>query len=228
MFGFFKKDAKKNVAAEVQKTVAPETVEVPEIIGNDAGVTTEPQPQKCSEHHFNSFYETRTYLRQIRDSKHHIKLLEYRKGYRWNANLDTKKIEDEIDSEEAKVVGLRVEISDEISKLKDARQEWVMTRRYVDCLSWEQIALDMDVTVRTVQKLHGKALPLMEIILIEDGKIVVEVDDSKAAVVAAKVQGYKEQYAGDYGCADTDTDVYPYPYNYRDSDEEEAHEYFND
>lgn len=208
MFGFNKKKNEKVEAIKVETGVVENTTkEEKATVGSAMPVS--------ADGHFRSFHATREYLHQIRDCKHRIKLLGYRQSYRWNANMDTKKIEEEIEAEEAKMVDLRVEISDEISKLNDVRQEGVMLRRYVECLSWEEIALEMGIAVRTVQRIHGKALPLMNIILIEDEKIDAE-DEYEDAVVAAKVHDYKEHFIS----ADNEF--------YQPTEEEESHEYFND
>jgi len=46
--------------------------------------------------------------------------------------------------------------------LPTAMQATVMMRRYIDLKTWDQIAEDLDVGVREVQKLHGKALPILD------------------------------------------------------------------
>ena len=40
-----------------------------------------------------------------------------------------------------------------------------MMKRYVDLKSWEEIAADMNIGVREVQKLHGRALPFLDELL---------------------------------------------------------------
>jgi len=214
MFGFNKKKNEKAEAIKVETAVVENTTA--ENTAKDEKVTVGSAVPVSADGHFRSFHATREYLHQIKDCKHRIKLLGYRKDYRWNANMDTKMIEEKVEAEEAKMVDLRVEISDEISKLNDVRQEGVMLRRYVECLSWEEIALEMGIAARTVQRIHGKALPMMNIILIEDEKIDAEDDEYDADVVAAKVHDYKEHFIS----ADNEF--------YQPTEEEESHEYFND
>ena len=59
----------------------------------------------------------------------------------------------------------KVAVSDLCAGLEDVNQQSVITRRYISGQSWEKIALDMDMSVRSVQKLHGRALPLLDALL---------------------------------------------------------------
>lgn len=45
-----------------------------------------------------------------------------------------------------------------IGKLKDGAEAAVMEARYLVYHSWERIARDMDLPLRTIYRLHGKAL----------------------------------------------------------------------
>ncbi len=115
--------------------------------------------------------ETRDYLNQIKNCKQRIELLTKRQSYRSNVNMDIADIGVEITVEGQKLARLLAEISDEISKLGDVRQEMVLTKRYIDGLQWEDIASDMNSGVRAVQSIHGRGLPAMEQVLIADGLI---------------------------------------------------------
>ena len=122
------------------------------------------------------FPETRDYLNQIKNCRQRIELLEKRQSYRSTVNMDIIDIGIEITEEEQKLARLRAEVSDEISKLDNVRQEMVMNSRYVDGMSWEKIAADMGNTIRSVQSIHGRALPAMEQVLVADGKIKLSED----------------------------------------------------
>ena len=122
------------------------------------------------------FPETRDYLNQIKNCRQRIELLEKRQSYRSTVNMDIIDIGIEITEEEQKLARLRAEVSDEISKLDNVRQEMVMNSRYVDGMSWEKIAADMGSTIRSVQSIHGRALPAMEEVLVADGKIELSED----------------------------------------------------
>lgn len=122
------------------------------------------------------FPETRDYLNQIKNCRQRMELLEKRQSYRSTVNMDIIDIGIEITEEEQKLARLRAEVSDEISKLDNVRQEMVLNSRYVDGMSWEKIAADMGNTIRSVQSIHGRALPAMEEVLVADGKIELSED----------------------------------------------------
>ena len=122
------------------------------------------------------FLETRKYLQQVRDQKRAIGLLENRIGYRREAGMGASDIESELEDAKEKLKITIANVSEEISKVGDVNQELVLTRRYIDAMSWDDIARTVDFKMRTVQKCHGKALPRMEEILLADGLITMEGD----------------------------------------------------
>lgn len=52
----------------------------------------------------------------------------------------------------------RMEIVEQIGLLSDGLLVTVLFSRYVDCKTWEQIAVDMGYSYRHVVRLHGEAL----------------------------------------------------------------------
>lgn len=117
------------------------------------------------------FVETRKYLQKVRDLKRHIELLENRISYRIDAGLDVEKHESELEELKQGLKAAIADVSEQIGKLHDINQQVVMTKRYIDMMSWEEIAESADFKMRTVQKLHGRTLPRMEQILLDDGLI---------------------------------------------------------
>lgn len=120
------------------------------------------------------FVETRKYLQRIRDQRRQIQLLENRIKYRKDAGLDTSWHEEELENSRKKLKLIIAEVAEEISKLEDINQEVVMTKRYIEGMTWDEVAESADFKMRTVQKCHGRALPRMEEILLEDGLIELE------------------------------------------------------
>ena len=120
------------------------------------------------------FLETRKYLQQVRDLKRSIRLMENRIGYRQDAGYDTSWHEQQLEFLQKQLRISTADVAEEISKLNDVNQEVVMTKRYIDVMSWDEIAETSDLKMRTVQKCHGHALPVMEQILLEDGLITLE------------------------------------------------------
>ena len=149
------------------------------------------------------YIETRVYLQQVRDEKHREDLIKKRIQYRKEAGLDTTEAEQELAAVQDKLKRVTAEVAEEISKLYNVNLEMVMFRRYIDTLSWDEIAKTLDLKMRTVLKFHGKALPRMRRILLTDG-LVELADDTESESTASQVSvGH-------------------------DADEEEPGEYFND
>ena len=117
------------------------------------------------------FVETRKYLQQVRDQKHSIQLLENRIKYRKDAGLDTSWHEEELEGARKELKLIIAEVAEEISKLENINQKVVMTKRYIEGMTWDEVAESADFSMHTVQKSHGNALPRMEQILLDDGPI---------------------------------------------------------
>lgn len=140
------------------------------------------------------FRAVKDYLYQVKDGKRRVKLIEDRIRYRMesmgahginfdeyipgshdyrgsaveNAVIALSGLENERKEAEKAYADAKVAVSDLISRLRSVNQQAVITRRYIDGESWDKIALDMDMTVRNVQKLHGRALPILQEILTEE------------------------------------------------------------
>lgn len=52
----------------------------------------------------------------------------------------------------------RQQIISEIRQLSNTEYIVLLTLRYIDCVRWEQIAVEMNLTLRRVYQLHGDAL----------------------------------------------------------------------
>ena len=158
------------------------------------------------------YIETRVYLQQVRDEKHREDLIKKRIQYRKEAGLDTSEAEQELAAVQDKLKRVTAEVAEEISKLYNVNLEMVMVKRYIETLSWDEVAKSLDIKMRTVLKFHGKALPRMRRILLTDGLVELAVEDPGAKVDAG---------------AETDSNAAQVPVQH-DTDEEEPGEYFND
>lgn len=67
-------------------------------------------------------------------------------------------IERDIIAELNQLISLKDKISRQIESVQNERQKAVLFRRYVLCERWEQIAVDLNVSVRYVYMIHGEAL----------------------------------------------------------------------
>ena len=134
-----------------------------------------------------SFIETRNYLRQVRDYKRRVELLEERIKYSQAAGTGTTALEADLDFAKHLLNVKVAEVINEISKIGQVNQEAVLIRRYIDLISWEEIAEKLDFRMRTVLKLHGYGLPALEKVLLEDGLITMEIESEVQAEDPDKV-----------------------------------------
>lgn len=114
---------------------------------------------------------TRLYLQQVRECKRAIQLLERRKEYRAGAGQTADDLDAELDAAKEKLNSLISEIADEISRIGNVGEEMVLTMRYIDTKTWDEIAEAMDIRISTVLKFHGNGLVNMRGVLLEDGLI---------------------------------------------------------
>lgn len=59
----------------------------------------------------------------------------------------------------------RMRIIDQLGKLKSYKHELLLQKRYIECKSWEHIAVEMDISWRYCYMLHGSALAEFDHIL---------------------------------------------------------------
>lgn len=71
-------------------------------------------------------------------------------------------LEKKIGDETVELQEMKDKIIGEIRQLDDARYVTLLTMRYVHCDRWEQIAVDMHLTIRWVYQMHGEALRAFE------------------------------------------------------------------
>ena len=76
--------------------------------------------------------------------------------------IDTER---EIDDDIDRLVDLKIDIMKTIWQVEDVNCRLVLELRYHSLKSWEEIASQLNVTVRWVHKLHGRALMELDKIL---------------------------------------------------------------
>ena len=156
------------------------------------------------------YIETRVYLQQVRDEKHRMDLIKNRIQYRKEAGLDTSEAEQELAVVQDKLKRVTAEVAEEISKLYNVNLEMVMVKRYIDTLSWDDIAKTLDLKMRTVLKFHGNALPRMRRILLADGLVELAVEAKADSDVGVETEAADQVPVAE------------------DTGEEEPDEYYND
>lgn len=107
------------------------------------------------------FWRVKNYLYQVQDKKREVENLQRRLGLRDENDDDYAELKTELSKAEEERKEAEILITDFVSELPSGPQ-MVVIKRYVDGESWEQIAFDMGVSVRVVQKFHGKALPILQ------------------------------------------------------------------
>ena len=123
--------------------------------------------------------------------------------------MDTTEAEQELAVVQDKLKRVTAEVAEEISKLYNVNLEMVMVKRYIDTLSWDEVAKSLDIKMRTVLKFHGKALPRMRRILLADGLVELAVEAKADDDVGTETEAMQVPAA-------------------EDTDQEEPDEYYND
>ena len=67
-------------------------------------------------------------------------------------------LEHEIDEDISRLVRMKKEIKHCIDCVSDDEQRLVLLKRYLNFLSWEQIATEMGQSIRSIHRLHAVAL----------------------------------------------------------------------
>lgn len=71
-------------------------------------------------------------------------------------------IERDIVKELDQLISMKTRISQEIEQVQDATAKDILYQRYVSCLSFEQIAVNLGYSRRHIDRLHGRALYLFK------------------------------------------------------------------
>lgn len=75
-----------------------------------------------------------------------------------NAVMKIIELEKVIDAEIDRFVDLKKEIRDVINKVPDNSQKLVLKLRYIQFLKWESVAVEMDLSLKQVHRIHNEAL----------------------------------------------------------------------
>lgn len=159
----FRNDTEKKAAATTDESMSTEA-------------TTPVAGNPFWEEREDSFHNTRQYLLRVRELTQKIALLKNRISYREDDLFDSdsqgvvgiEQLRGELEDARRELRLATVQVTDLIGELKDATQQVVMTKRYVDGKSWDAIALQMDIGVRAVQRAHGKALLYLDGVLAKE------------------------------------------------------------
>lgn len=120
-----------------------------------------------------SFAETREFLLQVKEAARRVEMLESRLDFRRRAEMDTADLEAELEEAERDLTMKSIHVGDWIAKVSDVFLQWILTKRYVELLTWEEIAAEADMGVHNIHLYHGDALPAMQTVLAEGGEITL-------------------------------------------------------
>ena len=67
-------------------------------------------------------------------------------------------LEDRIKEEMRRLVDLKSDIMTAIAKIEEPEQRIVLEKRYLEFKKWEDIAVEMNRSLRSIYRLHGEAL----------------------------------------------------------------------
>ncbi|MGX7168932.1 DUF1492 domain-containing protein [Facklamia hominis] len=79
-------------------------------------------------------------------------------------------LEEEINKDIDELVDLKVKITEVINEVPDKEQQMVLEKRYLNFLSFEQIAVDLNFSIQHVFRIHKQALCSTEAILIKPSR----------------------------------------------------------
>ena len=118
------------------------------------------------------FGATKQYLYRIRDGERRTDLLRRRVELLDSITdpdddliLYRDELHRKLEKAEQDMKRVTVEVMEMIGQLPSVNQQMVMIKRYVDRRTWEETAAEMDMSVRAVQVLHGRALPKLKRLL---------------------------------------------------------------
>ena len=72
-------------------------------------------------------------------------------------------MEQKIKSEIDRYVDLQNEIRETINKLKNNDEKLLLRYKYIFFMTWEEVAEKMNVSMRTVHRIHGNALNNLQV-----------------------------------------------------------------
>ncbi len=127
------------------------------------------------------YLKTREYLNQVKETVQKVEMLKKRIEFREQAGMDIGGLAAELESAMQAHSEKTVELADMISRIPRVSYQWLLTKRYVELLGWDEIAEDGNISYRTVISDHGLALPEMQDVLVDAGIISSEdAEDIKA------------------------------------------------
>ena len=120
------------------------------------------------------FIKTREYLNQVREAAQKVEMLKKRIEFREDAGMDVSDLPAELEiamqDHKLKVADL----ADMISRVPKVKYQWILMKRYVELLDWDEIARQCNMSHKKAVSAHGLALPEMPDVLVDVGIVAPE------------------------------------------------------
>lgn len=120
------------------------------------------------------FRKTRDFLGQVKEASQKVEMLKSRVALYEASGMNPGTLTAELETAMQTLLSKKVEISDMIARIPVVEYQWVLIKRYVELMSWDDIVNDADTNRRRVVSTHGLALPEMQDVLVEAGIVAPE------------------------------------------------------
>ena len=120
------------------------------------------------------FIKTREYLNQVKESAQKVEMLKKRIEFHENAGNDLGSLPAELETAMLEHHQKVASLADMISHISKVKYQWILMKRYIELLDWDEIAYQGNLNRRDVVSAHGFALPEMQDVLVAAGIVAPE------------------------------------------------------
>ena len=129
------------------------------------------------------FIKTREYLNQVKEAAQKVEMLKKRIEFHENAGNGLSTLPEELEVAMQDHKQKMASLADMIAKVPKVKYQWILIKRYVELLDWDEIAYQGNMRYRKVVSAHGLALPEMQDVLVEAGIIAPEDTEDISALL---------------------------------------------
>jgi len=120
------------------------------------------------------FIKTREYLNQVKEAAQKVEMLKKRIEFHENAGNDLSTLPEELEAAMQDHKQKMASLADMIARVPKVKYQWILIKRYVELLDWDEIAYQGNMRYRKVVSAHGLALPEMQDVLVDAGIVAPE------------------------------------------------------
>lgn len=129
------------------------------------------------------FIKTREYLNQVKEAAQKVEMLKKRIEFHENAGNGLSTLPEELEVAMQDHRQKMASLADMIARVPKVKYQWILIKRYVELLDWDEIAYQGNMRYRKVVSAHGLALPEMQDVLVEAGIIAPEDTEDISALL---------------------------------------------